>query len=349
MEAVDRPGAPGIDVLVVVIASTGGWVAAAEELTAGIRRAGATAELVHTGSVPRVRTFALTDLTQALLARRTAVRAAATHQPRAIVYCSIVGALLWPTPGAIFIDSMAAENRPGRHGVWQRPVERRRLRQAPLILAWSGRSLAPLGEVGTHMCRPARRAPVVVLSPPIGSLSDPAAPAPAPRDVDVVVYAADPEKRRLDLILAAWQRVRREREVLVVAGLDGFRAPDGVRSAGRLQRQAFRALLRRSRVFAAAPRREDHGIAPLEALADGCILVTTPSPGPYPALAIAGALDQRLVSDDIGRAIRIALDDPIPGYTASAIPHLEPFTTEAFDRILRAAVLPALLPAWRSP
>jgi DNA polymerase (family 10) len=70
----------------------------------------------------------------------------------------------------------------------------------------------------------------------------------------------------------------------------------------------YRALLRRSRVFLSAPRREDYGIAQLEALADGCLLVTTPAPGPYAALPLARDLDPRLVGPDL--AIRTALDDP---------------------------------------
>lgn len=327
-----------VDVLVVVIDSTGGWISAAHELTAGLRRAGATAELVNTGPVPRVRTFALTDLTQAWLARRAAQRGIATHDPRAIIYCSVVGSLLWPRPGAIFLDSMAAENRPGRHGVWQRPTERRRLHEAPIVLGWSDRSLAPL--------TPPRTGPTVVLSPPIGTLPSPEELDAATRDLDVVVYAGDPDKRRLDLILAAWERVRRDGEQLVVAGLADFDAPAGVANAGRIDRAAFRQLLRRARVFAAAPRREDHGIAPLEALADGCLLVTTPSPGPYPALAIARELDPRLVADDIAPAIRAALDDPLPGYRARALQRLEPFTTAAADRTLAQAVLPRLLAGW---
>ena len=71
----------------------------------------------------------------------------------------------------------------------------------------------------------------------------------------------------------------------------------GVRNAGRLPPAAYRALLRRARVFVTAPRREDYGIAQLEALADGCRLVTTPSPGPYAALPVAIGLDPRLVGE----------------------------------------------------
>ena len=70
-----------------------------------------------------------------------------------------------------------------------------------------------------------------------------------------------------------------------------------MRYAGMVPRDDYRALLRRARVFVTAPRREDYGIAQLEALADGCALVTTPAPGPYAALPLARALDPRLVAD----------------------------------------------------
>src|SRR5207302_11312891 len=123
---------------------TSGWRAAADELAGSIARAGASVALVTASASPDVRTFALTDYVQARAARRAAVRGIEEHDPRAIVYCSITAALLWPRPGAISLDSIAAENRPGRHGIWQRPVERRRLAQTPLVLAWSEQSLAPL-------------------------------------------------------------------------------------------------------------------------------------------------------------------------------------------------------------
>ena len=85
-----------------------------------------------------------------------------------------------------------------------------------------------------------------------------------------------------------------------------------MRFTGMLPRAEYRALLRRARVFVCAPRREDYGIAQLEALADGCMLVTTPSPGPYAALPLARALDPRLVGG-VAEGIRTALDDPVAG------------------------------------
>jgi len=106
---------------------------------------------------------------------------------------------------------------------------------------------------------------------------------------------------------------------------------------------AYRVLLRRARVFVTAPRREDYGIAQLEALADGCVLVTNAAPGPYAALPLARALDPRLVTDDLAPAIRAALDDPAPGYAARAEALLEPFTRTAVDRVVREELLPRLL------
>jgi glycosyltransferase involved in cell wall biosynthesis len=322
-----------IDVLVVSVGSTGGWRAADRELADSIARAGATVELVSASPPPRVRTFALTDFVEARQARKAAQRGIAEHDPRAVVYCSVTASLLWPRPGAIFLDSVAAENRPGRHGVWQRPVERRRLCEAPLLLTWSEGALGPVR--GWH-------ADAFVVSPAVvGSSSG------GPRDVVAVTYAGDPEKRRLRFVLDAWKRARRPDETIVVAGTDTISSSEGVEVAGKLSSDEFRALLGRARAFVAAPRREDFGIAALEALAQGCQLVTTPSPGPYPGLALARELDPRLVSHDLAGAFRNAHDNPHPDYTARAAELLAPFRREAADRTIAQQVLPRLLPGWR--
>ena len=287
--------------------------------------------------VPRVRTFMLTDLVNARAARRAAVRALADHDPRAIIYCSVTAALLWPRPGAIWLDSIAADNRPRRHGVWQRAVERRRLAEAPLVMAMSA-GAAEL--VDSH----ARE--VIVVPVPVETVDGP----PPERDIAAITYASgDAKKRRLELVLDAWSRARGEGEKLIVAGSD--RLPptvkiellEGVELAGRLSPPAYQALLRRSRAFVAAPRREDYGIAPLEALAHGCMLVTTPASGPYPALSLARQLDPRLVSQHLDTALRAALDDPVPGYAKRATELLQPFTRQAVDHTVAEHVLPRLL------
>jgi hypothetical protein len=328
------------DVLVVDVGATTGWRAAARELTDALRGAGAVAQLVTAREVPRVRTFMVTDFAQARAARAAATEAIAEHRPGAVIYCSMTAALLWPQPGAVWLDSIAAENRPGRHGIWQRVVERRRLVQAPLILTMAESSLQP------HGGRP--HADTVLV--PVAVENSANGPGrPGVRDVDVLAYTGDPVKRRLDFVLAAWQRARRGDETLVVAGIE---RPDdlagGVRYAGRLPADEYRTLQRRARVFVAAPRREDFGIAPLEALADGCMLVTTPSPGPYPALGLARQLDSRLVSDDLVPALRAALDSPAPDYASRARELLAPFSRAAVQDTLSGRVLPRLLPGWRA-
>jgi glycosyltransferase involved in cell wall biosynthesis len=321
---------PGTDIVIVSAANTTGWRVAAEELAASITRAGAGVEVVTADAAPRVRTFMLTDFVQARAARAAAQQGLDRYAPRAVIYCSITAALLWPRPGAISLDSIAAENRPGRHGVWQRQVERRRLSEAPLILAWSEHALDPL--VG-------RRPETVVVPVPV----ERPATAPGERDLAAVTYAGDPVKRRLGLVLDAWARTRREDETLIVTGTDEVPSREGVQSTGQVSPEDFRRLLLRARSFIAAPRREDYGVAALEALACGCMLVTTPSPGPYPALGIARALDPRLVSDDLAAAIRIALDDPRPEYAERAADRLEPFSRASMDQAVAERVLPRLL------
>jgi glycosyl transferase family 1 len=320
----------GVDVLVVALESTPGWRAAGRELIQSLERVGARVATVGTGQTPRVRTFALTDLVEARAARRACLRGIAQHEPKAVIYCSITASLLWPRPGAIWLDSTATENRPGRHGIWQRPVERRRLVQAPIVLAMSPGALGPLEH---------RRHPDAVVPVPV----EPSPGTPPPRDIDAITYAGDPEKRRLDHVLATWDQARHEGETLVVAGHEGIAPRSGVDLAGRLDPAEYRTLLRRARVFIAAPRREDYGIAPLEALVDGCLLVTTPAPGAYPAREIASQLDPRLVDDDLARAIRTALDDPPPGYALKAAELLKPFTRRAVDQTVAERVLPRLL------
>ena len=334
-----------VDVLIVSVGATAGWRAAARELEGACVRAGARVVTVDAGPVPEVRTFMLTDLVQARAARRAAIDAIAQHRPAAIVYCSMTAALLWPRPGAIWLDAIAAENRPGRHGVWQRVVERRRLAQAPLLLTWAPGSLAGR-RTGTGV---GVAGPEAVVVPPAVQASGPPSPF---RDVDVLAYATDPVKRRLEFILDAWRRARRGEETLLVAGISRERASaagqqvPGVRFLGRLAPDEYRALLRRTRVFVAAPRREDFGIAPLEALADGAMLVTTPAPGAYAALALARELDPRLVAEDLAPALRAALDQPLPGYAERAAELVAPFHRDAVTVTVNERVLPRLLPGW---
>ena len=331
-----------VDVLIVSLGSTAGLRAADAELADSLRRAGASVALIAAAPPSSPRTLALTDFAWALAARRAAVAGLAEHTPRSVVYSSTTASLLWPRPGAIRFDAPSAGNRPGRHGLWQRPLERRRLSQAPLLLPWSEGGLSEAPSVA----RAGERA--LVLPVPV----EPSGPAAPVRDITAIAYAANPLKKGLDRVLSAWTRVRRPDEQLYVAGASsvelaraGITLPGaGVTITGPLAPADYRALLRRARVFVCAPRREDYGLAQLEALADGCELVTTPAPGPYAALPIARALDPRLVSDDLGASLRTALDDPALDHSARTASALAAFTRAASDRIVSEELLPRLLP-----
>src|SRR4029079_13242179 len=96
---------------------------------------------------------------------------------------------------------------------------------------------------------------------------------------------------------------RAEGDARARAGVEPADPQPGVDWVGTLAPERYRALLRRARVFLAAPRREDYGPAQLEALADGRRLVTTEAPGASPAARLARELDRRLVGDDIGTAL----------------------------------------------
>jgi glycosyltransferase involved in cell wall biosynthesis len=342
----ERAGGHPLDVLIVSLASTRGLRAADAQLLASLERAGASAALAEASAPAPVRTLALTDLSWARAARGAAMRAFAElreAQPRAVVYSSTTAALLWPRPGAIRFDAPSAGNRPGRHGLWQRPLERRRLAQAGLLLPWSEGAMleAPSAASGA----PALVLPVAV---------EPSAPAPARRDIAAITYAANPVKKGLGRVLEAWRRLQREDPSvgeLIVAGADAREleragvavAGEGVRVVGALERDEYRALVRRARMFVCAPLREDYGIAQLEALADGCLLVTTPAPGPYAALPIARELDHRLVDSDLERALRAAVTDPSARYAERARQALAPYTQARVDRVVAEQLLPRLL------
>jgi Glycosyl transferases group 1 len=359
---------PPEDVLLVSLGSTTGLRRADQELQDSLERAGVRVAVARAIAPAPTRTMMLTDLAWALAARTATLRALA-RRGRApapgIVYSSTTAALLWPRPGAIRFDAPAAGNRPGRHGLWQRPLERRRLTRAPLLLPWSEGALSE--AQGASGLRERALVLPVPVEPSAGepsagepsagepSVGEHARPAPA-RDIAAITYAANPAKKGLDRVLAAWRTVHGElpptpAPELVVAGVTERelraagvdpRLTPGVRVAGALTHAQYRALVRRARVFVCAPRREDYGIAQLEALADGCLLVTTPAPGPYAALPIAQALDPRLVSQDLAGALRAALLRAGDDYAARAQRALAPFTRDAIDRLVAEQLLARL-------
>ncbi|HEV2998369.1 MAG TPA: hypothetical protein VGX16_04635, partial [Solirubrobacteraceae bacterium] len=241
-------GAGAIDVLLVSLGTTGGLRAADEELRDSLVRAGASVELVCPEPPGGVRTMMLTDL-RAARAVRGAVREAlrgrvaesvTARAPRSVIYSSTTAALLWPRAGAIRFDAPAAANRPGRHGLWQRPLERRRLREAPLLLPWSHGALAELPAETPDAAERALVLPMPV-EPSREGPSGEERPTHA-RGVAAITYAANPFKKGLDRVLGVWREVARPGEELLVAGAStedlraaGIELPgEGVRVTGAL-------------------------------------------------------------------------------------------------------------------
>src|SRR5579864_3815177 len=157
-----------VDVLVVSLASTGGLRAADDELCGALERAGASVAIARPSRPRGVRTLMLTDLAWARAARAAARASPELRSARAVIYSTTTAALLWSRPGAVRFDAPAAGNRPGRHGLWQRPFERWRLRGASLLLPWSVGGLSEAGLGATHP-------PAVVLPVPV----EPSAPIAA--------------------------------------------------------------------------------------------------------------------------------------------------------------------------
>ena len=177
-----------------------------------------------------------------------------------------------------------------------------------------------------------------------------------------VAYVPDPKAKGLDVLVAGWAAAAVPDARLEVYGLDPERARSHLRRSGvpepasldlrgTVAADLFRARLRHARVYLAAARWEDWGQAPLEALADGALLATVPSGGPYEGLRLARRLDPSLVAGEIDAAalapaIRAAFEMPderASAYRDNAAELLRPYRSEAVQETVTQDLLPALL------
>ena len=197
---------------------------------------------------------------------------------------------------------------------------------------------------------------------PIPVELDQAAAANAPREPLALAYAGNPEKKGLDIALEAWGQAAPGGWRLHVTGIEpeqarrflrrrGIEEPDGVEWEGFVERDRYLELLGRASAFLAASRYEDYGIAQLEALAAGTPLVTVPSAGPYEALALARAIDPRLVAvelsgaalaDSLRAAVAMTRQDR-SRYAERSRQLLRPYSRQALVDRLREQVVPVLL------
>src|ERR1700760_4992803 len=137
-----------VDVLLVSLGSTEGLRRADDELQDALRRAGARVAAARPFPPDALPTMMLTDLLWGRAAREPAgeiIEQQKRSPARSVIYSTTTAALYWKRPGAILFDATADGNRPGRHGLWQRPLERRRLERSPLLLPLSSGGLAEAG------------------------------------------------------------------------------------------------------------------------------------------------------------------------------------------------------------
>ena len=193
---------------------------------------------------------------------------------------------------------------------------------------------------------------------PVGDMTS-AAPEPEPL---VLCYAGNPRKKGLDVIVQAWAAVAPEGRRFVVTGVDAAEGeaflaarkvpvPAALEWAGQLEPERHAQLVASAEAYMSASRYEDYGIAQLEALACGTPLVTTPSAGPYEALALARELAPALVARDttpaaLAAALRAALEMPAEAraaYSERARQLASAYSEAEVARRLEQEVMPLLL------
>jgi len=320
-----------------------------------LREAGASVEAVGTriGLTNALRRgYPVNDVVEAVAVRRALATGMRRYSPRALVFSSTTAALLAGRPSvpyAVWLDSPARLNRPGALNAPLHWLERRQFARARVLLPHSPGTVAAL---------PAGAAPSVMIPPPVPAASPPS----DARERFAVGYTPDPKAKGLGLLCAAWEHAAVPGARLLIAGIPPDRAraflarrgaalPPGAELVGMLPQAEFRDLLARAHAFVSAAQWEDFGIAPLEALDRGAVLVCAPAGGPFPALALARSLAGEFVAADrssaaLARAIEAAFSAPdnrLVAYRAAARAELEPYRPEASVARIAEAVLPALL------
>jgi hypothetical protein len=343
------------DILLLSLGTTLGWRVGDGIFLEQLDRAGAStaAVSVRIGATGRLRrAYPVIDLVEALAARRALRAALRRHRPRSVVISTTTAAMLADPEGvpyAVRLDAPARLNRTGARNAPLHALERRALGRARLVLPWSRAAGAAL---------PAGAAPAIVVAPPITPSGGPA----DERERLAVAYTPDVKAKGLDILCGAWAEAGLERARLAVFGVERERAlahlsrmgvpvPPDAEFRGKTPASEFRAALRRALAYVGGARWEDFGMAPLEALADGALLVTVPSGGPFEALPLARRLAPELVAGFIaprplGVALRAAFELPdgrLRAYREEAARLLEPFRPDSVERVVREEVVPALL------
>jgi glycosyltransferase involved in cell wall biosynthesis len=347
-----------VDVALVSLGTTLGLRRADDALAELLAATGLSCRVVRVrfGATARLRRqITAIDLVEGVAARRAA---RATDGARAVIVSGATTALLLPrprVPWAVRFDSPAVLNRAGWSGAWQRARERQVLPRADLLLPWgqaAAEAVAPL------LSRAERPPPVIALPFPVEASP---AVAAAARGPEAIAYAGWLWKRGIDLLCAAWSEAAPPDARLLIGGCDratgvawlrrrDIPEPHAVEWAGSMPRAAWLDRVARARLFVNASRREDHGLAQLEALAAGTPLVTVPSPGAYEALPLARRLAPRLVAAEVSApALATALragfalgERDRTAYAERAAAALAPYSRSGVLEVVKEEVLPTL-------
>jgi hypothetical protein len=350
-----------LDVLLLSLGTTLGWRVADRLFLEQLEGAGVStaAVSVRFGAAGRLRrAYPVNDLVEALSARRALRSALRSRRPGALVISTTTAAMLAETgslPYAVRLDAPACLNRPGSQNAALHALERRALSRATLVLPWSQAALAAL---------PAGAAPAVVVPPAV----ERSAKLVWKRERMAVAYTPDVKAKGLDIVCAAWAAAAVEDARLRIFGVEREVAmaylrrthtavAESVEFAGWRPAAEFRSALRRAWAYVGGARWEDFGQAPLEALADGALLATIPSGGPFEALALARDLEPRLVAPSLdpaalAAALRAAFELPdreMRSYRERAAVLLERFRPEAIQRVVEREVAPVLLTGRAGP
>jgi glycosyltransferase involved in cell wall biosynthesis len=348
-----------VDILLVSPGTTAGWRRVDRELAELLEELGLSTALASTDfRIARHlrRGVLLTDLVEAAAMRRALGRALRRHRPRAIVYSSPQATMLQPRgrlagATAVRFDEPAATNRRGPGTGLLHALERRALGRVRLLL--------PMGVEPSAEARGLDVSTAMIALPVAIDVAD----GPwVPRSRTAMLYAGNPEKKGLDLAVAAWADAAPARWRLQVTGIEeetgrrhlarhGVEVPAGVEWPGAIAPERYRELLASAAVFISASRHEDYGLAQLEALGAGLALATLPATGPYPALGFARELDERLVASGISvpalaDALQVALemaDSERAAYAERARALLALHSREELRRRVAEQVLPVLL------